>query len=43
MPMSLPQTIIGSLVAITGNIFIAFIFGNMAALMTSSNQKDSSA
>ena len=35
------QTIVASLIIIMGSITTAFIFGNIAALMASINQKDS--
>jgi len=40
-PRSTAQTVFSSLVIIAGSIIFAFIFGNMAALMASMNQKES--
>ena len=40
-PVTLGETIFGSIVMILGAIVTAFIFGNMAALMATINKKDS--
>lgn len=41
MPTSVGLTIYSSLIVILGSITNAFIFGNMAALMSAMNRKDS--
>ena len=41
-PQNQVQTIFSAFVVIFGSILIAFIFGNMAALMASVNKKDTS-